>query len=174
MKLKSQMDTSCIQMELLNVKDFVEYSQENIDFQDKVCYDYKSLNTDDIMNFINENPQALEIINLDSEYNIETLAKKKYNDINFFDLILILNNREMVLGMPKNNDLLEEEVETLTQNYFSNPEAPYQGNSTQELVEAYKNSLLEKKIEENVERQYFTILKPEYKKQFLRTTKYKI
>lgn len=174
MELKSQMDTSCIQMELLDVKDFIEYTQENLDLQDKVCYDYKSLNTDDITNFINENPQALEIINLDSAYNIETLAMKKYNDINFFDLILLLNNRNMVLDMPKNNDLLEEEINTLTQNYFSNPESPYQGNASQELISAYKENLLEKKTEENVKKQYFTILKPEYKKQFLRTTKYKI
>lgn len=174
MVLKSQMDTSCIQMELLNVSELLEKTQENIDLQDKVVYDYKSLNTDDMLKFIDENPDSLEIINLDSSYNIETLANKKYSDINFFDLILILNNRQMLLDMPKNNDLLEEEVETLTQNYFSNPETPYQGKTSKDLIDAYKENLLEKKIEENVEKQYFTILKPGYKKQFLRSTKYKI
>lgn len=168
-QINSQLEPSQISMELIKTE---------LDNQEVYAYDFKSLSFDDLKSFAESNPDAFTTVNVDANHSIEGVAKKLYNDTSYWDLILLLNNREMIEGMPKSTDILADEVRSETLNYFQN----YQGNIPQwdteegqkSLIDLYYENKIEQRTEENVQDQTFTVLKPEYKKQFLRTTRYKI
>lgn len=172
--LTEQMEASFLSMELLETDDYLDSNlEENLSLLNSVVYDYRSINLDEVESFLSSN-SVTKKINVFPNHKIEKIANDQYSDKNYWDLILLLNNREMITEMPKNSDLLQETVETEVSEYFANPNRKYQGNAPSELIEAYKEALLEKRTEENLEKQLFEILDPNYKKQFLRSVKYKV
>ena len=169
-QINSQLEPSQISMELIKTE---------LDNQEVYAYDFKSLSFDDLKSFAQSNPDAFTTVNVDANHSVESVAKKLYDDASYFDLILLLNNRDMIEDMPKSTDLLVDEVEDETLSYFKN----YQGNipsfedsegNQKTLIDVYLENKLQQRTEENVQNQTFLVLKPEYKKQFLRTTRYKI
>lgn len=162
----------------------MELVKTELDNNEVYVYDFNSLNFDDVLNFVSNNPDSLEYINVDTNHKIENVSQKLYEDKNYFDLIMLLNNRDMISGMPKTTDAIAKEAEDETYSYFKN----YEGNIPtwteidketgkeveKTLIDLYKDKLIEKKTEEDLENQKFIVLKPSYKKQFLRTTRYKI
>ena len=175
MQLNNQLEPSQISMEVIKTE---------LDNQEVYAYDFKSLNFDDLKSFAQSNPEAFTTVNVDANHSIESVAKTLYDDPSYWDLILLLNNREMIEGMPKSTDILSDEVKSKTLNYFQK----YQGNIPQweeinketgkleqkSLIDLYYENKIQQETESNVQDQTFIVLKPEYKKQFLRTTRYKI
>lgn len=134
--------------------------------------DYQTLNVNAVLQFVKNYPQSVLKVNVPPEVKIETLSQKLYSDKDYWDLILVLNNKEFLYDMPKSNDIISIEVDDLVKNYFYNSEKPYQGNIPEGLTEAYSNALMETKTQENNDNQTFIVLNPNYKKQFLRAVKY--
>ena len=170
MQLNTQLEPSQISMEVIKTK---------LDNQEVYAYDFKSLDYSDLKSFVNSNPEAFTTVNVDANHSIESVAKTLYGDSNYWDLILLLNNREMIEDMPKSTDILADEVKSKTLNYFQD----YKGNiptyedsegNQKSLIDLYYESKIKQETESNVQSQTFVVLKPEYKKQFLRTTRYKI
>lgn len=176
--LNEQMEASIMSMSLMKSEDFTDSSE----FKNTVVYNFRTLDFSDLTDFLSSNPEAFEYVNVDANHKIETVAQRRYSDKNYWDLLLLLNDKNMIEDMPKTNDLLIDEINEKVENYFKN----YQGNIVSHTVEEdgkfvqktikdfYKEYLLEKADSKNLERQKFLALKPEYKKQFLRTVKYKI
>lgn len=132
--------------------------------------DYQTLDISAVDEFCNANPNALMKVNVQPGMQPELIAKKLYGDKDYWDLLMVLNNRECLDGLPKDNDTLQAEVDNLADEYFKN----YQGNADDELINAYKEALLERKSAENTAKQVFVCLNPQYKKQFLRSVKYSV
>lgn len=132
--------------------------------------DYQTLDISDVEEFCDANPDALIKVNVQAGMLPELIANKLYSDKDYWDLLMILNNRECLIGVPKSNDIVEIEVDDLVDAYFKN----YQGNVSDEMKDAYREALLERKHEENTEKQVFVALNPKYKKQFLRSVKYSV
>ena len=166
MELNSQLEPSFMEMDTLDTD--VESTSGYEELYNCVYYDYNSLDTSAALEYCINNPSSLLKVNVPAGISVESLAYKLYSDKNYWDLIMILNNKEMLNDMPKTNDLIEIEVEELVNNYFKD----YQGNKSDELIEAYTKQLLENKTTENTESQSFIILNPSYQKQFLRSVKY--
>lgn len=181
--MNTQMEASFLSMELFEPNEIVETQESNL--KNCAVFDYRSLDYSELASFLSENPEAFETINVDPNYKIENVAYSQYNDKNYWDLLMLLNSRNMIEDMPKNQDLLVEEVNEIADSYFKN----YQGNTPEHetgeydennqaikktIKDAYIEYLLEKKTQENYEKQKFYALKSGYKKQFLRTVKYKI
>ena len=169
-QLNNQLEPSQISMELIKTE---------LENQEVYAYDFKSLSFEDLKSFAESNPDAFITVNVDANHSIEGVAKKLYGDSSYWDLLLLLNNRDMIEGMPKSTDILADEVNSETLNYFQN----YQGNipsfedsegNQKTLIDVYYENKIQQRTEENVQNQTFVVLKPEYKKQFLRTTRYKI
>lgn len=168
MQLNNQLSNSFVTMEYADSD--IEPTSGYEELYNTAYRDYQSLNISDVDEFCNANPNALIKVNVQPGMPPELIANKLYGDKNYWDLLMVLNDREALDGLPKSNDLLEAEVDSLVKEYFAN----YQGNASDELIEAYKSALLERKQEENTAKQTFIALNPQYKKQFLRSVKYSI
>ena len=168
MQLNNQLSNSFVEMEYADSE--LEPTGGLEALYNTVYRDYQTLDISAAGEFFDANPNALLKVNVQPGMAPELIAKKLYGDKDYWDLLMVLNNREALGGLPKGNDLLEAEVDDLVQEYFSN----YQGNASDELIEAYKSALLERKQEENIAKQTFTALNPQYKKQFLRSVKYSV
>lgn len=158
--------------------EYAESTEEPIDgykeLYNTVYRDYQSLNIDSVINFYKSYPEAFIKVNAAPGISPEMLAKKLYNDTSYWDLILIINNKNYFTDLPRENDLVTVEVEELVKSYFLNSKKPYQGEIPEGLIEAYTEHLNELKQEENIKKQSFIVLNPNYKKQFLRSVKYNL
>ena len=170
MTLNSQLETSFVSSEYLDSECDYEAGLEAL--TNAAYRDYQSVNIQDVLDFCNKNPQSLVKVNVPPGISIEGVSQKLYNDKNYWDIIMILNNRELLTGMPKDTDILEYEIDTLVKDYFQDADKPYQGNIPDGLSDAYTENLRERKIEENVQNQTFIALNPSYIKEFLRVVKY--
>lgn len=168
MQLNNQLSNSFVTMEYADSD--IEPTAGYEELYNTAYRDYQTLNISDVEDFCNANPNALLNVNVQPGMSPELIANKLYNDKDYWDLLMVLNNREALDGLPKSNDLLEAEVEALVNEYFAN----YQGNASDELIAAYKSALLARKQLENEAKQTFVALNPQYKKQFLRSVKYSV
>ena len=85
---------------------------------------------------------------------------------------MIINDKCSLSDMPYDNDIVQAISEEMTSNYFSNPDRPYQGNITDELLSEYKEFIYEKINQENFRKMLVKILNPEKLADLLREFKY--
>lgn len=168
--LSNQLSNSFVEMEYADSN--VEPTPGYEELYNAAYRDYQTLNVNAVLQFVKNYPQSVLKVNVPPEVKIETLSQKLYEDKDYWDLILVLNNKEFLYDMPKSNDIISIEVDDLVKNYFQNSDKPYQGNIPDGLIDAYSNALMESKTQENNDNQTFIVLNPNYKKQFLRAVKY--
>ena len=65
---------------------------------------------------------------------IENIAYKLYNDPKYYDILMLLNQRDMLFDMVYTFDTIKDIVEEETNNYFNE----YQGKTSAEFLESYK------------------------------------
>lgn len=164
--LNSQLSNSFVEYDYLDTG--VEPISGYEELYNKVYRDYQSFSIDAVLEFCIAYPESLLKVSVPPGMSIEGLAQKLYSDKDYWDLLMVLNNKELLYDLPKSNDLVAIEVEELVEKYFED----YQGPVADGLIEAYKENLLENKTKENLEKQTFIVLNPNYKKQFLRIVKY--
>lgn len=114
--------------------------------------DYRSLNINpifktDFTNYtLNQNvPQNMLIENI--SFNI-------YNNPKFFDILLLINNRDMLFDMSYDYDTLIDLANEITTNYFSD----YIGSMPEDLFELFRDNVLEYLNEKNTEFSNFRIV----------------
>lgn len=132
--------------------------------------DYRSFDVNSFSSFVNE--ANTEKIKINEGDFIESVSYRYYNDANMWDLILLMNNRNAITDMPYDSDLVVEIVEEIVSNYFYNPASPYQGTITTELVDAYREFLINQMTENNMNLMSLNVLKNEYLGEFLRNYRY--
>lgn len=132
--------------------------------------DYRSFDIHSYDSFFNES--NTEKIKINENDFIEAVAYDYYSDVNMWDLVLIMNNRDAITDMPYDSDLVVEIAEEIVSNYFYNPSSPYQGTITNDLVNAYRNYIVQYLTEKNMDLMSLRVLKNEYLGDFLRTFKY--
>lgn len=132
--------------------------------------DYREIDTSAVLNYKESNPSSFIKVNVPPDIKAENIAYKMYKDKSYWDILMMSGNKEMMVDMPKTNELLEEWVDAKVTNYFKN----YQGNAPDEFKEAYRAALLERETETNLENQIFETLAPTAQREFLRSTKYSV
>lgn len=162
MKINSQLSGFLNNLETLEIK-----TNEIDTF---IVRDYKALPKKIDKNIKNE---YLENYKLKENEYFENASHNVYYDKDLWDLIAIINDRNVLTDRVFSSDVTNEIAEKLTNNYFYNFDCPYQGNATNELREEYKNYLLDKLNTKNLKNAIIKIIKPEYLAEYLRNTKYK-
>ena len=114
--------------------------------------DYRSLNINPILKTdftdytLNQNvPQNMLVENI--SFNI-------YNNPKFFDILLLINNRDMLFDMSYDYDTLIDLANEITTNYFSD----YIGSMPEELFDLFRDNVLEYLNEKNTEFSNFRIV----------------
>lgn len=133
--------------------------------------DYRSVDYSLITKFINES----NIINVKINANdfMESVSNRLYNDPNLWDLLMLINNKDALSDMPYDNDRIADMADELIMNYFNNPEKPYQGNITEQLLTEYREYLIDLLTQKNYQNMIIKALDPVYLGDFLRLFKYK-
>lgn len=161
-----------INKQLTNYLDNYNYIEVNKS-EAEICNvrDYRSVDCSSITNFINES----NIINVKINANdfIESVSNRLYNDPNLWDLLMLINNKDALSDMPYDNDRIADMADELIMNYFNNPEKPYQGNITEQLLSEYREYLIDLLTQKNYQNMIIKALDPVYLGDFLRLFKYK-
>ena len=161
-----------INKQLTNYLDSYDYLEANKS-EAEVCNvrDYRSVDYNSITNFINES----NIINVKINANdfMESVSNRLYNDPNLWDLLMLINNKDALSDMPYDNDRIADMADELIMNYFNNPEKPYQGNITEQLLTEYREYLIDLLTQKNYQNMVIKALDPVYLGDFLRLFKYK-
>lgn len=167
-ELNSQMESSII--EAVYADSDIENAPGYEELWNTSYVDYRELNISATQDYKETTPSAFIKVNIPPDIKAENIAYKMYSDKNYWDVLLLTTRREMMTDMPKTNEMLEEWVNAKVTNYFSN----YKGNAPQEFKDAYREALLEKETETNIENQIFETLDPNAQREFLRSTKYSV
>lgn len=161
-----------INKQLTNYLDSYDYLEANKS-EAEVCNvrDYRSVDYNSITKFINES----NIINVKINANdfMESVSNRLYNDPNLWDLLMLINNKDALSDMPYDNDRIADMADELIANYFNNPEKPYQGNITEQLLTEYREYLIDLLTQKNYQNMVIKALDPVYLGDFLRLFKYK-
>lgn len=131
--------------------------------------DYFSLELDNIRNLYH-NPSMLEYIKLQFNDLIENIAYKLYNDPKYYDILMLLNQRDMLFDMVYTFDTIKDIVEEETNNYFNE----YQGKTSAEFLESYKKYKLEEYEKNNEKLNTLLVLKKDVLPEIIRNYIYGI
>ncbi|MGI7118773.1 hypothetical protein ACNGEM_09290 [Campylobacter coli] len=133
--------------------------------------DYRSMDYSLITKYVNE----ANTINVKINANdfIESVSNRLYNDPNLWDLLMLINNKDALSDMPYDNDRIADMADELIANYFNNPKKPYQGNITEQLINEYREYLIDLLTQKNYQNMIIKALDPAYLGDFLRLFKYK-
>ena len=131
--------------------------------------DYFSLELDNIRNLYH-NPSLLEYIKLQFNDLIENIAYKLYNDPKYYDILMLLNQRDMLFDMVYTFDTIKDIVEEETNNYFNE----YQGKTSAEFLESYKKYKLEEYEKNNEKLNTLLVLKKDVLPEIIRNYIYGI
>lgn len=161
-----------INKQLTNYLDNYNYIEANKS-DAEICNvrDYRSVDYSSITNFVNESNTINVKINANDF--IESVSNRLYNDPNLWDLLMLINNKDALSDMPYDNDRIADMADELIMNYFNNPEKPYQGNITEQLLSEYREYLIDLLTQKNYQNMIIKALDPTYLGDFLRYFKYK-
>ncbi|EAI5067730.1 hypothetical protein BJL57_09000 [Campylobacter jejuni] len=161
-----------INKQLTNYLDSYSFSEAN-KTEAEVCNvrDYRSVDYSSITKYINDSNTINVKINANDF--IESVSNRLYNDPNLWDLLMLINNKDALSDMPYDNDRIADMADELIANYFNNPEKPYQGNVTEQLITEYREYLIDLLTQKNYQNMIIKALDPAYLGDFLRLFKYK-
>ncbi|RTH89474.1 hypothetical protein [Campylobacter jejuni] len=161
-----------ISKQLTNYLDNYSFSEAN-KTEAEVCNvrDYRSMDYSTITKYINDSNTINVKINANDF--IESVSNRLYNDPNLWDLLMLINNKDALSDMPYDNDRIADMADELIANYFNNPEKPYQGNVTEQLITEYREYLIDLLTQKNYQNMIIKALDPSYLGDFLRLFKYK-
>ncbi|CCH63578.1 hypothetical protein F379_169 [Campylobacter phage F379] len=161
-----------ISKQLTNYLDNYSFSEAN-KTEAEVCNvrDYRSMDYSTITKYINDSNTINVKINANDF--IESVSNRLYNDPNLWDLLMLINNKDALSDMPYDNDRIADMADELIANYFNNPEKPYQGNVTEQLITEYREYLIDLLTQKNYQNMIIKALDPAYLGDFLRLFKYK-
>ncbi|UZV40453.1 hypothetical protein vBCjeMWX1_0028 [Campylobacter phage vB_CjeM_WX1] len=161
-----------INKQLTNYLDNYSFSEAN-KTEAEVCNvrDYRSMDYSAITKYINDSNTINVKINANDF--IESVSNRLYNDPNLWDLLMLINNKDALNDMPYDNDRIADMADELIANYFNNPEKPYQGNITEQLITEYREYLIDLLTQKNYQNMIIKALDPTYLGDFLRLFKYK-
>lgn len=161
-----------ISKQLTNYLDNYSFSEAN-KTEAEVCNvrDYRSMDYSTITKYINDSNTINVKINANDF--IESVSNRLYNDPNLWDLLMLINNKDALSDMPYDNDRIADMADELIANYFNNPEKPYQGNITEQLITEYREYLIDLLTQKNYQNMIIKALDPTYLGDFLRLFKYK-
>jgi len=136
---------------------------ENLD--DSKYEDYNSpvyKNYKDIKDY-----QVRDYTSLDLRFIIEN--KEYYNNENYWDIILLINNLDPLFSLPFDFDLIYNLAESITENYFSRDKYdPYSGKYTDETKLRLFNILKEKLNKQNEINRTIKLIRQERIQDFLK------
>jgi len=140
---------------------------ENKDYNYYV-YDYKSSNKDEIQEYKDSTySQKYEIA--DNNFP-EVVSYNLYSDANYYDLVQLLSEREMLWDRPLSEDKLQDVRNFKVGLHFT---ADSQFNITNQFLTDIIGELNQREIKENLEKRQITSIKEEYLSEFLKEVKYK-
>lgn len=146
----------------------LNFEREAIDSVSVV--DYKSLNLDSLRELLN-NKSYLKYIELKYNDLIENVSYKYYQNSAYWDLLLVMNNRDALFDMVYNFDTIVDIVDEITENYF---QKNYQGKVSEQFIEWYKENKKIKISNLNENNVILFILKDEILSEVIRNIKYGI
>jgi len=132
--------------------------------------DYKTLDLDSLRDLLN-NKSYLKYIELKYNDLIENVSYKYYKNSAYWDLLLVMNNRDALFDMVYNFDTVVDIVDEITENYFRKD---YQGKVSEEFIEWYKENKKIKISNLNENNVILFILKDEILSEVIRNIKYGI
>lgn len=144
------------------------------DIKDYQVRDYTSLD----LRFIIENKELSEFlndrdnvffVNIDNNSLLEEISYRYYNNENYWDIILLINNLDPLFSLPFDFDLIYNLAESITDNYFSRDKYdPYSGKYTDETKNRLFNILKEKLNKQNEINRTIKLLRQERIQDFLK------
>lgn len=132
--------------------------------------DYKTLDLNSLRDLLN-NKSYLKYIELKYNYLIENVSYKYYKNSAYWDLLLVMNNRDALFDMVYNFDTVVDIVDEITENYFRKD---YQGKVSEQFIEWYKENKKIKISNLNENNVILFILKDEILSEVIRNIKYGI
>lgn len=132
--------------------------------------DYKTLDLDSLRDLLN-NKSYLKYIELKYNDLIENVSYKYYKNSAYWDLLLVMNNRDALFDMVYNFDTVVDIVDEITENYFRKD---YQGKVSEQFIEWYKENKKIKISILNENNVILFILKDEILSEVIRNIKYGI
>lgn len=132
--------------------------------------DYKTLDLDSLRDLLN-NKSYLKYIELKYNDLIENVSYKYYKNSAYWDLLLVMNNRDALFDMVYNFDTVIDIVDEITENYFRKD---YQGKVSEQFIEWYKENKKIKISNLNENNVILFILKDEILSEVIRNIKYGI
>lgn len=132
--------------------------------------DYKTLDLDSLRDLLN-NKSYLKYIELKYNDLIENVSYKYYKNSAYWDLLLVMNNRDALFDMVYNFDTVADIVDEITENYFRKD---YQGKVSEQFIEWYKENKKIKISNLNENNVILFILKDEILSEVIRNIKYGI
>lgn len=161
-----------INKQLTNYLDNYDYLEANkTEAEVYNVRDYRSVDYSPISKYINDSNTINVKINANDF--IESVSNRLYNDPNLWDLLMLINNKDALSDMPYDNDRIADMADELIADYFNNPEKPYQGNVTEQLITEYREYLIDLLTQKNYQNMIIKALDPTYLGDFLRLFKYK-
>lgn len=144
------------------------------DIKDYQVRDYTSLD----LRFIIENKELSEFlndrdnvffVNIDNNSLLEEISYRYYNNENYWDIILLINNLDPLFSLPFDFDLIYNLAESITDNYFSRDKYdPYSGKYTDETKNRLFNILKEKLNKQNEINRSIKLIRQERIQDFLK------
>lgn len=132
--------------------------------------DYKTLDLNSLRDLLN-NKSYLKYIELKYNDLIENVSYKYYKNSAYWDLLLVMNNRDALFDMVYNFDTVVDIVDEITENYFRKD---YQGKVSEEFILWYKENKKIKISNLNENNVILFILKDEILSEVIRNIKYGI
>nr|DAR75999.1 MAG TPA: hypothetical protein [Caudoviricetes sp.] len=132
--------------------------------------DYKTLDLDSLRDLLN-NKSYLKYIELKYNDLIENVSYKYYKNSAYWDLLLVMNNRDALFDMVYNFDTVVDIIDEITENYFRKD---YQGKVSEQFIEWYKENKKIKISNLNENNVILFILKDEILSEVIRNIKYGI
>lgn len=132
--------------------------------------DYKTLDLDSLRDLLN-NKSYLKYIELKYNDLIENVSYKYYKNSAYWDLLLVMNNRDALFDMVYNFDTIVDIVDEITENYFRKD---YQGKVSEQFIMWYKENKKVKISNLNENNVILFILKDEILSEVIRNIKYGI
>lgn len=148
---------------------YLEYSKN--DAEQAYVRDYKDFDFSRFNEYLNDS-EAFDYVKLNVDNLIEYASYKIYETPDYWDLLCMINKREALYSTPVNNDVLNDITDEILSSYFFNPERPYQGPITDDLIKFYREKLFNKLNDKNFENMTYKYLKKTYLSDFLRKFKY--
>lgn len=139
-------------------------------FEDSNIVDYRSDNILERLNNYNFSDKLKNATLNENEF-VEGKSYKSYNSPNFWDLILLINQKNGLFDMFFDNDTLNILADEITNEYFYGDE-PYQGPITQTLIDEYRDYIYNTLVKKNVKNKNIKLISDYEIPKLLREVKY--